>query len=251
MEPSTYQKAIFDHLIKSDQNLVVEAVAGSGKTKTIEMACNLSELRSSRMQYLVFNKRNQVEAAQKLPAYVSCSTLNAYGNSICRQAYSRYQIDADKTRNIWLYEIHDVRTDSDKKKVYKQCRDACRLVSLFKGHGYATVAECESNLLLLADKFDIELPTDETFVSKVLDTYQIGKRRKNVLDFDDQLFLPIVEELPLPTHYDLAFIDECQDLNPVKIQLVSRMKDLTVRESWWLVTPVRRFMASLERTQRL
>lgn len=47
-------------------------------------------------------------------------------------------------------------------------------------------------------------------------------RGREVVDFDDMLYLPVVTRARFDT-YDVVFCDECQDLNGIQIEMVERM----------------------------
>ena len=79
------------------QPVVLQARAGTGKTRTIQYA--IESLRAAdpslRILYLVFNKKNQMEAEQKLARFgVECLTLNAFGGRAVSRAY-RATVKAD------------------------------------------------------------------------------------------------------------------------------------------------------------
>ena len=57
MTPSPQQKAVFEHIINRRGNLIIEAVAGSGKTTTIVEGCKFIHP-SERILFLAFNKRS-------------------------------------------------------------------------------------------------------------------------------------------------------------------------------------------------
>src|SRR3990170_2583887 len=63
--PSSYQQAIFDAGQNGVGNLVVNATAGSGKTRTIQEFIKRYIPANKSWIYLVFNKKNQVEAQEK------------------------------------------------------------------------------------------------------------------------------------------------------------------------------------------
>ena len=63
-EPSKYQKDILDWVKNGSGNCVVDALAGTGKSTTLEMiAQNLPD--KSRMLFLAFNKHIKDELLQK------------------------------------------------------------------------------------------------------------------------------------------------------------------------------------------
>ena len=47
------------------------------------------------------------------------------------------------------------------------------------------------------------------------------KTQTHLIDFDDMIWLPLVNDYPLPT-YDVMFVDEAQDFNEAQRELISR-----------------------------
>lgn len=72
--PTDEQAAILD-AVPSGEDLVVEALAGSGKTTTLKMIAQLRPHRPG--TYLVFNKASQSEAAGKFPMAVNVTTAHS------------------------------------------------------------------------------------------------------------------------------------------------------------------------------
>ena len=56
MEYSEFQKAIFNEVEKGSSNLVINAVAGSGKTTTIVECCKRLHCSPKDVKFLAFNK---------------------------------------------------------------------------------------------------------------------------------------------------------------------------------------------------
>jgi len=103
VEFSQYQAAIFtwvrEHL-DAPGALIVEAVAGSGKTTTIVKAAELIPT-DHKAAFLAFNKSIATELGNRLPAHVEAKTLNALGFAVCRARLPKgIQIDRNKTRDL-------------------------------------------------------------------------------------------------------------------------------------------------------
>lgn len=194
MIPSNYQKSILDQAINNPRtNILVNALAGTGKTSTIKL---LDEHLKGRNLYLVFNKRNAEEAKSKLRCNVS--TFNAFGYSLFPR---KVKVNSYKTLNI---------IDTHFPKLKKHGFAIQKLVSLYRSHcGKVSFED-------LCDKFDITEKCIEG-AGQVLGVW--GNWTKEI-DFDDQLHLPIMNGYPFPD-FDTVYVDECQDLNPLKIRFVS------------------------------
>ena len=74
----------------------------------------------------------------------------------------------------------------------------------------------------LVDRYDIIIPADvDNLYDLTLQTFDAGLKQRKVIDFDDQLFLPVYDRMTIPK-YDWVFVDESQDMNPLQIELLSR-----------------------------
>ena len=100
---STYQQAVIDWVtahITVPGALIVEAVAGSGKTFTIVKAAQLLPT-SAKAVFLAFNKKIATELGTKLPDHVESKTLNALGWALCRYRLGKQiTVDRNKTRDL-------------------------------------------------------------------------------------------------------------------------------------------------------
>jgi hypothetical protein len=72
-KPTAEQQLALD-AFTSGQSLVIEAGAGTGKTATLKL---LAESTGRRGQYVAFNKAIVVEAGEKMPSTVTCSTAHS------------------------------------------------------------------------------------------------------------------------------------------------------------------------------
>jgi DNA helicase-2/ATP-dependent DNA helicase PcrA len=213
--PSSHQLAIFNFVQFFDDHLVVEAVAGSGKTTTIIKALELIP-DDKRVLFLAFNKHIVETLKTRVPLHVQVATLNGFGWQILRPTMNNPKINVDKTKNIFWY---DILGEKERKEFGQHCSAVCKLVSLFKAYGMEDPRP--KDVEFLVDHYDIE--TDMKGISYALQAHKIGHGKPRVVDFDDQLYLPIVRGLPIP-RYDVVFVDETQDLNPIQIEMVKRIK---------------------------
>ena len=79
--PTDEQQDISDTFEKSDSHMMISARAGTGKTTSLkELAKKHSK--GERWLYLVFNKKNQTEAASAFPRSVEVKTSNAFGGYV-------------------------------------------------------------------------------------------------------------------------------------------------------------------------
>lgn len=214
-QPSKYQQAIFDWVktVKSG-NLVVEALAGSGKTTTGVQLLELLDP-DDNIAFVAFNAHIAKELAKRAPKYVQVMTYHSLGYRICRKAWGndiKVDENGDKVGNI-LKALIDKET---KGYLYSPIR---QIVSLVKANLSGT---SDSELANIVDHYGIELNGDEELVFAAVQLIiERCKAETGVVDFDDMIWLPLVHELP-PVKFDFIFVDEAQDTNRSQMTLALR-----------------------------
>lgn len=225
-QPSKYQIAIFDKIIEDDSNILVNAVAGSGKSTTIVKALNIVP-EDKKILFLAFNKSIVEELKKKVgeKKNVQIQTLHSLGFSVLRRYYKNISIDNYKYRNyikegfdkgIFSPEKVEVQEgvflDLEPEFLKTYIDNIISLVDLFR----ANLCSSDEAAFEIAYKFDIEIINNEFEICKKV--LHWGRNNLNTIDFTDMIFLPV--KLGLKTYqYDWVFIDECQDLNAAQREL--------------------------------
>lgn len=227
--PSKYQQGFFDWVQRGRGSAVVVAVAGSGKSTTIREALPLIPEGKS-VQIFAFNTtiaremKEGVERAAKAAGRpmrgVRASTFHSVGfGAVCKFLNKRpadVQTDGGKCRKL-LREF----VGEEELELYSSF--VTRLVGLAKGQGVGVlVADTEDRWREIIDHHDLYLEaqdaTEERAIQlarQLLNRSNQAARDRAYLDFDDQLYLPLLWRLRLWQN-DWVFIDEAQDTNPVR-----------------------------------
>lgn len=221
LHPSQEQEAIFEHVISNPRSLVVRALAGTGKTQTIveSMYRTLKVKPGASMLYMIFAKRNQLEAVGKCPAVgVEISTVHAFGLRILRAAGHAKGPDAIDAKGEKGGHIAAAIYGPDDEKIELRYYFA-KAVDLAKGYLCENVAQVEE----MCDRHEIDLcgETAGSFYSNVLKALDIHAKQTDRIDFSDMVFLPIRLNLHVPK-FDYVYGDEIQDLSPARIELLLR-----------------------------
>lgn len=227
--PTPHQRAIFDHVTMGERNLIVQAVAGSGKTSTIIHAMTLLPANED-VVYLVFNKRNQVEAEERLRGTrVRAMTFNALGFRALGRGWT---LDASKANAAWRTLRDSDAITKDEARMYSAF--ARRLVDLARSVGIGAFVNdtdeawwnlCEDHDLAPQDK-DADIADGVRLAQALLAEMMHIATAHKIIDYADQLYLPVHPNfrracrLPRP---DRIFVDETQDLSPVQVELVAAM----------------------------
>jgi superfamily I DNA/RNA helicase len=221
-KPSAEQELIFNWFKSGSGNLVVRARAGTGKTTTIKVAFSYAPERE--MCYVVFNKRNQREAQEKITdGRVDVRTLHSLGFSYIK--------------NIWRNAVADDTVERSRIEAVtsKDVPDFIagqigRLVGFAKN---TTIDPTVEELMAIAAERGIDvdgdgIDDDDAFSSwtshdlarAAKDVMELSKHRDgaNRISYNDMVWLPVAMGWVKP-RYDLVVVDEAQDMNLVQLTM--------------------------------
>lgn len=222
------QSAIFAHAHDST-NLMVCALAGTGKTSTIEEFVRRVPQTQRPNLYLVFNTKNAAEARQKMPSTTTVKTFNGIGHQCWFAGGRTPRVDAKKIQTIYRDMINEISpTDRGTRSIMWAIYD-----QVISGVGFAkSVGYIPSNLpksdhsLLSRNSFlgllD-ERPDD--LVADLIDAAlrkSITESYRGWVDYNDQCYMPALFGGVYPK-FPLTVVDEYQDANPVNLTLLSKL----------------------------
>lgn len=206
-QPSPQQAHIFDWIDNGSGNGIIQAVAGSGKTTTLVKG--VERMRGS-VIFLAFNKKIVTELQSRIGD--RASTFHSVGFRALRSVVKNTQLDAKKVKNI--------------------------CVALNTPNAIAAIVSMAKNRLLLPssdsaewqemiDHYNLmeDLPDDMSPQQAILHARKVlvmNNSNTHVIDFDDQLYLPLIMNARFPT-YDWVLIDEAQDTNPARRAIAMKM----------------------------
>ena len=81
-----------------------------------------------------------------------------------------------------------------------------------------------SSILALIDEYNISfnlIEKKKIALDSIPAILEMCRTQTHIIDFDDMIWIPLVNNYPLPT-YDLLFVDEAQDFNESQRELISR-----------------------------
>lgn len=202
---SPEQEAIWNELDSTNRNVIVGALAGTGKTFTGVEWCKRGK--GGRVGFVAFNKHIATELTNRLQGSgVESMTYHSLGFKLVRAEFPRVQVDQYKVDGI----LEDVELPIPDEWKAKQAKYRIRnLVSLAKQYG----VRGRSDLEMLVDHHDVDLNGNEEVVYEWVPTIlDKCKTQLSTIDFDDMIWLP--KELGLrASKYDTLLIDEAQDTN--------------------------------------
>jgi len=222
--PSTFQLAIFDAIKDvSAGNLMIAAVAGSGKTTTIVSA--LSKIPADkRIIMLAFNKKiaEELSSRVKLPN-VQIRTFHAVGLQVCKNLCKNPRVDASKVSSILRDYASYFNIDTTLVKGWDSIK---KILSIGKNSGigviYENTEESWMNIIHHHDIFRDEEVDMPEIIEALIKCLNKNNNIHNIIDFDDMVYFPILFNLPFPK-YDWVFADEVQDASEINRKSLSNL----------------------------
>lgn len=219
MTPSKYQQAIYDTVVNTAFNLIIVAVAGSGKSTTLKHIYNL--LRGTRVM-LAFNA---AIAAELRAAGMEAKTFH----SLCLKAVLNFKKlrSADDVTGNKLSRI--VKTTFSSDDAHNYGAFCTKLVGLARNNGVGIpglmpdTREAWETLVHLHD-IDLDTANGCTIERGVELAHWLleESNRSNMIDWDDVLYMAVKFNLPLPKFLNVL-VDEAQDTNAIQREIIRRI----------------------------
>ena len=202
-EPTPQQQSVVAQTVAKGEILLLNAYAGSGKTTTLEMVARAHP--ELRFLYLCFNRDNANEARERFPRNCECSTIHskawhavgkhyAPGHVRPRTVMEAFKLSAPylavyviDTLNTFLHSIEE-RPEQSHITTGPGTPDPVR---------HLVLSTARKLWRRMQDRNDPEIP----------------------MTHDGYLKLWAMQQPSLPG-YDLIFLDEAQDTNPVTLEVV-------------------------------
>jgi superfamily I DNA/RNA helicase len=221
---SKEQEDIFAFCKHGIQNLIVQAVAGAGKTTTLIECVNQIES-SKKILLLAHNKSTKDTLKSKIGdnPNVRIYTLHGLAWRMFTEHFDYSPIiDDDKYRTYINQNIDNITSDS-----YKELSSSSKLI--YKSNVFDLVNKARHNLKqsekeiskLAKKKYGIRLIADEAhIVSKIL---KWGSENKETVDYQDLLSFPYEFGYFTKKYLaDIIMLDEAQDASIAQQDVVSR-----------------------------
>lgn len=200
--PSDQQRAIFEAMKQSFD--------GVSRTKTVMLA---------------FNKAIAEELVSRVPSGVDAMTMHSLGYKAVRNQFGKLKAPSswrtlECVAEIMGGDLKDIQGSKQAPLLYG-IRDAVNLCK------YNLIDGQDSDeVIRLLSFYGVE--TDCNLTELLEAVPKVMERTKNVrkcgrVDFSDMIWLPIVLDLPFEKTYDLAIVDEAQDLNRCQQALAKKV----------------------------
>lgn len=233
---SKRQKDIFDAWENEDVNLLIEAVAGSGKTTTL---LQLLELCKYKTLFLAFNKSIQEEIENKINdrglKQGKAMTLHSLGLMAIRTAYKKWKINNNKNFDL-IKKLNENEKGifrkipwEDRLKLNYTLMDMNDISRLFLTDDIAEIRKhFESMDKVMSTQRNIDYLWAE-FLKLRSASYEQPIME---IDFHDMIYVPVLKNLRIPIDPVYLMIDEAQDLNLSQHKLIDNLINQGDIQKW-------------------
>ena len=223
MDPTDEQSHILSLARDTRANLMISALAGCGKTTTLELIEKAQP--DKPVLYCAFNKKIADDATPRMATTTTVRTFNSLGHRIWAQAVNKkIALDTKKPANILREIISEARNDR-RGRIWDQFWNIVTGVNMARALGYIphTHAFAERSLVKNIEDHLEETPDD--FVLDLIDQVLlrgIAQSYAGTIDFNDQIYMPTLFGGNFP-RFPLVMVDEYQDLNPINHAMIAKL----------------------------
>ncbi len=253
---SEHQAAVEQTFLSSDNNIMIDALAGTGKTTMLRDLASFKDPQEKWL-YLVFNKKNQIESSTgkgKFPNGVEVLTSHAFLGRVLGRTSELGQIEQTslwQDRGDRISRILDDMLEFDNtfpmqlkyaaKKIIKQLATLSKAYAI---HPQSTSSPDQIMNIVRQYAIDMDISTETTnsnrdytseLIDKTLDLlhYSLpGKATDPSLqgqrDHDDTLWYTAIQDVKWP-RYDVVLADEVQDFNRCQMLMLQKLSDAGAR----------------------
>lgn len=225
LNPSDEQLNILNLATTCNDNLMINALAGAGKTSTLEMVERAVDVRP--ILYLCFNSRNAKEAEKRMLSTTTVRTFNSLGHRVWAKTQDKsLTLNPKKTQDI-LREMIKASPKDIQSEMWDSYWEVINGVAMAKALGYVP-EDRYPNARRLCGQSSFHSSLDERpddLTSDLIDaclTESIRQAYLGTIDYNDQLYMPALFGATLP-RFPLVKVDEFQDLSPVNHALLDKL----------------------------
>lgn len=214
------QEAIFERVTTTPDNIIIDATAGSGKTLTIEEIVDRIFRISprTRIACFAFNRHifQKLDKAFKLAGgrkKAFAYTMNSFGAGLLYRSLKLQPVEEYKLPRVTKQVCIEHEIDYENWHSIRQVVEACRLT-------LTSAADVES-LTQMANDYNLNFdPVWQGTIQEILKR-MYEEAIEGIIDFTDQLYMPVVMPGVQVDKFDVILVDEYQDLKAVDMALLT------------------------------
>ncbi len=218
------QSACIDFIHQQRDHLVIDSVAGSGKSFTlVEMCVAINHyFPFASIALVMYNSKNVPEMkariAKRGALKVSVGTVHSFGFAAYKEQHGFCEPNRNKADDVAN------RLNKQFKFRYEDVGAVCRMVSLAKDTG--VFAPFRSDWEAIIENFEVSFKQEDLSLDRIIDfasrVFDETINDTSSVDFSDMIALPLYHSYPF-RQYDFVLVDEAQDINRCRLLAIIQM----------------------------
>jgi len=236
MIPSKRQETLYNIWQTTASNLLIQAVAGSGKTTTL---MGIVERCKFRTLFLAFNKSIQEEISGKIESsgftHAKALTLHSLGLSAIRYKFKNEMVvktgknyDLIKSLQSYNKRLFSKFSWEERAKVTMTLMEMNDISRIFLEERPREIFKIMAGM----DKYFYETDNIVELWDEFLYIREESYKGKVIIDFIDMIYVPVKFNLLIPVQPYYLLIDEAQDLNLVQHHFIEQLIDQGDVNKW-------------------
>lgn len=222
--PSSRQTVIYDTFQETDYNLLIQAVAGSGKTTVLLGLLGYAQYRTL---FLAFNKSIQEEISSRIDQagfqHAKAMTLHSLGLMALNFHFGKVTIDKNKNYKL-IKSLQDYNKGLFARMSWEE--KSKTTITLMEMNDVSRIymtndVEKITTYMEEMDKFFFLHPLMEELWQEFL-YIRTSFEEQKVIDFVDMIYMVVDRQLPIPVQPYYLMVDECQDLNMAQHEFINQ-----------------------------
>lgn len=217
MNPSRQQKDIYDIFVNTEENININAVAGSGKTTVLVELLKFVPSDKTTL-FVAFNNSIVDELKKRIEHKnnIEICTIHSYGwrSILCRYG-NRIKMNPNKVLGKVESVLKEYDGKTQKKGYYFYIIP--KIIDLMRCN---LITPDKEELIKMSLHYDIDI--DDFEAEFALKVFEKMNRDKSQFDFMDMIYQPIVDGRIRLQKYDYVFCDESQDFSKAQQEIIRR-----------------------------
>lgn len=215
MNLTSQQTSFIEALKSGTSNISLRAVAGAGKTTTnVALANTLPP--QAKTAAIAFNTRIAKALANAMPPHVNSRTFNSLGHRALQAAVRRRLIvNPDKLDELALN-----LPETNFADIF-----VCKRIKMA---GVRPESLTEDDVETMIQDKEYNKPPSLERIQRLMKA-SIAAVDDGLIDYDDQLYMPITYGKGFFERHDFVLVDEAQDLSPIQMEMCKRMGRLSCK----------------------
>ncbi len=220
------QQAIINAVTTTSDSLVVEALAGTGKTTTLLRA--LARIPQKSILLCAFNRRIADELEAKKPimppgSLLHVKTFHAQGLAMVRAHYPRIEVSHTGTEDV-------IKRVAGGTPSFNVKRAAVRLLRQIKEVMVTDLPPTSQEALALGYEYDLfDRKMNERQIGLAVElardgyTISLDLANRQTIDYCDMVWAPLACKLEPKSRYQAVLVDELQDISPPQFAMLRKL----------------------------